>query len=106
MFATSGLAARCIVTSVTVTALPPWFFHVIASGVAANEWETDMKTDNRELNANELTANELDAVNGGMKWTAGTANPDVIDARGGQLNFLGLHMTFGIKGNVTSIGWG
>jgi hypothetical protein len=68
--------------------------------------ETDMKTDNRELSANELNASELDAVNGGMKWTRGTANADVIDARGGQLNFLGLHMTFGVGGNVTSIGWG
>ncbi|MGH6712500.1 MAG: hypothetical protein ACREEK_26500 [Bradyrhizobium sp.] len=60
-----------------------------------------MKTDNRELKTS-----ELDAVNGGMKWTRGTANADVIDARGGQFNFLGLHMTFDVKGNVSSIGWG
>jgi hypothetical protein len=68
--------------------------------------ETDMNTDSRKLNSSELSTRELDAVNGGMKWTAGTANGDVIDARGGQLNFLGLHMTFSVGGNVTSIGWG
>jgi len=60
-----------------------------------------MQTETRELNIN-----ELDAVNGGMKWTPGTRNPDVIDARGGQFNFLGLSMTFDVKGNISSIGWG
>ena len=58
-----------------------------------------MPTDNRELNAI-----ELDAVNGGMKWTPGTKNPDVIDARGGQFSFLGLTFTLDIKGNVSSVG--
>jgi hypothetical protein len=61
--------------------------------------ETDMTTDNRELNAI-----ELDAVSGGMKWTPGTKNPDVIDARGGQLSFLGLTFTFDINGKVSSYG--
>lgn len=58
-----------------------------------------MNTDNRELNTS-----ELDAVNGGMKWTPGTRNPDVIDARGGQFSFLGLTFTFDIKGNLSSVG--
>ena len=58
-----------------------------------------MQTDNRELNAS-----ELDAVNGGMKWTPGTSNPDVIDARGGQLSFCGLNVTFDVKGKISSIG--
>ena len=66
-------------------------------GVAANEWETDM-TD-RELNAG-----ELDAVSGGMKWTPGTKNPDVIDARGGQLSFLGMTFTFDINGKFSGCG--
>ena len=60
-----------------------------------------MQTETRELNIS-----ELDAVNGGMKWTPGTKNPDVIDARGGQFSFLGLSMTFDVKGNLSSIGWG
>ncbi|MBR1142676.1 hypothetical protein [Bradyrhizobium sp. AUGA SZCCT0431] len=58
-----------------------------------------MNTVNRELNAI-----ELDAVSGGMKWTPGTKNPDVIDARGGQLSFLGLTFTFDINGKVSSYG--
>ena len=59
-----------------------------------------MQTDNRELNAS-----ELDAVNGGMKWTPGTSNPDVIDARGGQFSFLGMNITFDVKGKISSIGF-
>ena len=58
-----------------------------------------MNIDNRELNAI-----ELDAVNGGMKWTPGTRNPDVIDARGGQLSFLGITVTFDVNGKLSSIG--
>jgi hypothetical protein len=52
----------------------------------------------------ELNAIELDAVNGGMKWTPGTKNPDVIDARGGQLSFLGITLTFDVNGKLSSIG--
>jgi hypothetical protein len=58
-----------------------------------------MNTGNRELNAI-----ELDVANGGMKWTPGTSNPDVIDARGGQLSFLGFTFTFDVKGKLSSIG--
>ena len=65
-----------------------------------------MQTEKRELSASERNTRELDAVNGGMKWTPGTKNPDVIDARGGQFSFLGLSMTFDVKGNLSSIGWG
>jgi hypothetical protein len=38
---------------------------------------------NPETRALELT--DLDAVSGGMKWTPGTKNDDVIDARRGQI---------------------
>ena len=58
-----------------------------------------MQTETRELNAI-----ELDAVNGGMKWTPGTKNPDVIDARGGQFSFLGFTFTLDIRGNISSGG--
>ncbi|MBR1269444.1 hypothetical protein JQ629_18180 [Bradyrhizobium sp. AUGA SZCCT0222] len=58
-----------------------------------------MQTEIRELNAI-----ELDAVSGGMKWTPGTKNSDVIDARGGQLSFLGMTFTFDINGKLSSYG--
>ena len=38
----------------------------------------------------ELNAAELDAVSGGMKWTRGTKNDDVIDARGQSSLMAGL----------------
>ena len=44
-----------------------------------------MTNDNRELNAA-----ELDAASGGMKWTRGTKNDDVIDARGQSSLMAGL----------------
>jgi hypothetical protein len=56
------------------------------------------------IESRELNAIELDAVNGGMKWTPGTKNPDVIDARGGQLSFLGITLTFDVNGKLSSIG--
>ena len=58
-----------------------------------------MQIENRELNTT-----ELDAVSGGMKWTPGTKNDDVIDARGGQLQILGWTITLDIKGNISSVG--
>lgn len=51
----------------------------------------------------ELSADELDAASGGFKWQAGTKNDDVIDARGGQFNFMGFSITLDAKGNVSSI---
>jgi hypothetical protein len=38
----------------------------------------------------ELNAAELDAVSGGMRWTRGTKNDDVIDARGQSSLMAGL----------------
>ena len=58
-----------------------------------------MQTDTYELNVT-----ELDAVNGGMKWTPGYRSPDVIDARGGQFSFLGITFTLDIKGHVSGYG--
>lgn len=51
----------------------------------------------------ELESTELDAVSGGMKWTPGTKNDDVIDARGGQIQILGFNITFDVKGNISSV---
>jgi bacteriocin-like protein len=52
----------------------------------------------------ELNIDELDAVSGGMKTQPNTQNNDVIDARGGQFNLLGLvTITLDIKGNPSSI---
>jgi hypothetical protein len=53
--------------------------------------------------ARELESTELDAVSGGMKWTPGTKNDDVIDARGGQIQILGFNITFDVKGNISSV---
>jgi hypothetical protein len=50
-----------------------------------------------------LSADELDHVSGGMKWQRGTANPDVIDARGGQWSALFFTLTFDVNGKVSSI---
>ena len=58
-----------------------------------------MKTNSYELN----TA-ELNAVSGGLKWSP-TSNPDVIDARGGQINFLWWRFSFDIRGNLSNIRW-
>jgi hypothetical protein len=57
-----------------------------------------MKTETRELDVT-----ELNAVSGGMKWTPGTKNDDVIDARGGQIQILGFNITFDVKGNISSV---
>lgn len=51
----------------------------------------------------ELDISELNAVTGGMKWTP-VENKDVIDARGGQIDILGIKITLDVKGNVSSIG--
>jgi hypothetical protein len=57
-----------------------------------------MKSDIRELNAG-----ELDAVSGGFKWNRNTENPDVIDARGGQISIFGYSVTFDYSGKVSSV---
>jgi hypothetical protein len=50
----------------------------------------------------ELSRQELSRVSGGMKWQKGTANDDVIDARGGSMQVLGFVVTFDINGNLSS----
>lgn len=37
----------------------------------------------------ELSAADIDAVSGGLKWQRGTVNPDVIDARGELVTPIG-----------------
>ena len=39
----------------------------------------------------------------GMKWTPGTKNADVVDARGGQAQVLFWNITFDVNGKVSSI---
>jgi hypothetical protein len=50
----------------------------------------------------ELDTTDLEAVSGGMKWTP-VKNPDVIDARGGQISIFGINITFDVKGHISSI---
>ena len=52
--------------------------------------------------ASELNIDQLDAVNGGMKFTQNVKNDDVIDARGGQVHALGYTITFDINDNISS----
>ena len=51
----------------------------------------------------ELDNTALDAVSGGMKWTPGTKNDDVIDARGGQIKIFGFEITLDVNGKVSSV---
>lgn len=63
---------------------------------------TKMSNDNRE--AAELTTDELDTVSGGFKWQLGTKNPDVIDARGGEVHFGSRYtVTLDANGKGSSI---
>ena len=56
------------------------------------------------IQAAEILSNgDLDHVVGGMKWTPGTKNPDVIDARGGQVQVLFWNITFRRERKVSSI---
>ena len=50
-----------------------------------------------------LADGDLDLVSGGMKWTPGTKNADVVDARGGQAQVLFWNITFDVNGKVSSI---
>ena len=49
-----------------------------------------------------LTDAQLDQVSGGMKWTPGTKNDDVIDARGGQVKLWFGTFTLDANGKVSS----
>jgi len=51
----------------------------------------------------ELTDEDLAHATGGMKWTRGTKNDDVIDARGGQFTILGVTFTLNQGGTISSI---
>jgi hypothetical protein len=53
--------------------------------------------------AESLSDADLNGVAGGMKWTPGTKNNDVIDARGGQAQILFWNVTFDVNGKVSSI---
>ena len=55
------------------------------------------------MNTFELNTADLEAVSGGMKWTPGTKNDDVIDARGGQVKIFGFEITFDVNGKVSSV---
>ena len=51
----------------------------------------------------ELNLTELNAASGGMKYTPGTKNDNVIDARGGQVKILWFTITKDINGKVSSL---
>ena len=53
----------------------------------------------------ELTHGEMDQVGGGMKWERGTANSDVIDARGGQIDCGLFTLTLDINGRISGVQW-
>jgi len=55
------------------------------------------RTDTRDL-----SDAELDIVSGGMKWQRGTVNPDVIDARGGQIETPIGTFTLDVRGVISS----
>ncbi len=57
---------------------------------------------NQTASLRPLTDDELDVVSGGLKWHP-VDNPDVIDARGGQIKFLGLTISFDAKGKISDI---
>ncbi len=62
--------------------------------------------DYSEALSGQMTDEELDRVSGGMKWVRGTDNPDVIDARGGQIKVLGWTITLDVNGKPSSATFG
>ena len=50
-----------------------------------------------------LSLEELDHVSGGMKYDRNHVSKDVIDARGGSYEFLGLIFTLDVNGHLSSI---
>jgi hypothetical protein len=53
--------------------------------------------------ANELGEEALAHATGGMKYTRGTTNSNVIDARGGQFEVVGVKFTLNVNGTISSI---
>jgi hypothetical protein len=53
--------------------------------------------------ASELTHAERSRVSGGFKSDPNYVSADVIDARGGQFQFLGHTISFDVNGKVTSV---
>ena len=51
----------------------------------------------------ELTDEDLAHASGGLKYTPGTKNDNVVDARGGQFEILGLTFTLNRAGTISSI---
>jgi hypothetical protein len=51
----------------------------------------------------ELSDDDVAHVTGGMKYTPGTRNDDVIDARGGQFEIFGVKFTLNQGGTISSI---
>ena len=59
-----------------------------------------MKITDLETNA-ELDRAQLNEIKGGMKWTQGTENDDVIDSRGGSYPVGGFIITFDASGHFS-----
>jgi hypothetical protein len=53
--------------------------------------------------ASELTPAERSRVGGGFEYDPNYVSSDVIDARGGQFQFLGLTFTVDVNGNISSV---
>ena len=51
----------------------------------------------------ELTVAELEVVSGGMKWDRNHVSPNVIDARGGQVDTWFGTVTLDVNGKVSGI---
>ena len=68
------------------------------SGIAKSETATG-------ATCRALSAEEMDQVGGGMKWERGTSNPDVIDARGGQIDCGLFTLTLDINGRISGVQW-
>ena len=49
-----------------------------------------------------LTIAELDGVSGAMKWDRGHVSPNVIDARGGQIDTWFGTFTLDVHGKISS----
>lgn len=55
------------------------------------------------LNATELSLDQLDDVAGGMKWDQNHVSENVIDARGGSTTAWGWTFTYDAGGNLSGV---